>query len=227
MYRIKVTIFLLLISLISVEIALSENYYVDTRLATASDDNSGLSPDQAWKTITKSFSVVQPGDSVLIANGTYRERMAFGSVSGTEDAPIVYKALGDSVVVTAATPIDNTKFEKVEGYENVYSIVNWDRIGNGEYRHMGVVETNHDTWDKQYERVTDPDNHSDWFFEHCPYYNWETSIGGVEKYEGSYFQYDSLVYIHPYRHLDPRTANLGIEFIRDQGELVYFTANND
>ncbi|MBD3287232.1 T9SS type A sorting domain-containing protein, partial [candidate division KSB1 bacterium] len=47
------------------------------------------------------------------------------------------------------------------------------------------------------------------------------------KYEGSYFQYDSLVYIHPYRHLDPRTANLGIEFIRDQGELVYFTANND
>lgn len=69
------------------------NYYINS--LTGCDNNSGLSPTQAWKSLqsieTHSFS---PGDSLLFAaNSKYEGGVLFNS-SGTYDKPIVISKYG-------------------------------------------------------------------------------------------------------------------------------------
>jgi hypothetical protein len=68
-------------------------YYVDA--ANGNDNDNGLSPSNAWKTLSKvnkeSFS---PGDSILFKRGeTWRERLTIPS-SGNQGAPITFGAYG-------------------------------------------------------------------------------------------------------------------------------------
>ena len=50
----------------------SKTYYVDNNSAKADDNGPGTS-EQPFRTINKAAQVLQPGERVVIASGTYRE----------------------------------------------------------------------------------------------------------------------------------------------------------
>jgi hypothetical protein len=85
----------------------------------AGDDNPGT-PERPLKTIAKAAGLVQPGDTVLVRAGVYRECIPFQK-SGTAEAPISFVAepMG-SAVVTGADPI--TGWEKVPGDAPIYRV---------------------------------------------------------------------------------------------------------
>ena len=67
----------------------------------ASDDNPGTA-QMPWKTISKAAALLQPGDTVIIHGGTYREYV-HPARSGTPAQPITYQgATGEEVVVSGA-----------------------------------------------------------------------------------------------------------------------------
>ncbi len=68
-------------------------YYVSS--STGNDDNTGLSPNEAWKTIDQvNDSSLSPGDTVLFKRGdTWREQLQI-TWSGTKDEPIIFGAFG-------------------------------------------------------------------------------------------------------------------------------------
>jgi parallel beta-helix repeat protein len=70
-----------------------KTYYVNS--STGDDDNTGLSPTQAWKTIDKvNKSAFLPGDSIMFKRGrTWREQLTVPS-SGTSGYPITFGAYG-------------------------------------------------------------------------------------------------------------------------------------
>ena len=74
-------------------------YYV---APDGSDANSGRARDQAWRTIGHAASQVNVGDTVLIAGGTYEERVIIRA-TGRKDAPITFAALpGEKVWLKGA-----------------------------------------------------------------------------------------------------------------------------
>ena len=76
----------------------SRTWYVNSN-ATSDGDGTQLKP---FLKISSGASVAMPGDTVLVATGVYRERVAPVN-SGTENAPITYTAApGARVVITAA-----------------------------------------------------------------------------------------------------------------------------
>ncbi|WP_334847177.1 right-handed parallel beta-helix repeat-containing protein [Nostoc sp.] len=74
--------------------ATPKTYYVS---GTGNDKNSGLSSSSAFKTIQRAANLTNPGDTVLIMNGVYRNAKPGGDVvsitrSGTANAWIKFKA---------------------------------------------------------------------------------------------------------------------------------------
>jgi hypothetical protein len=66
------------------------------------DANSGRTRDKAWRTIGHAASQVNVGDTVLIAGGTYEERVIIRA-TGRKDAPITFAALpGEKVRMNGA-----------------------------------------------------------------------------------------------------------------------------
>lgn len=62
------------------------------------DHNSGLSREQAWKTVAHASDAARAGDTVFIAGGTYQESVRVRA-SGSADQPITFKAVpGEKVV---------------------------------------------------------------------------------------------------------------------------------
>ncbi|HUU17226.1 MAG TPA: right-handed parallel beta-helix repeat-containing protein, partial [Sedimentisphaerales bacterium] len=83
-------------------------YYVDGGKRGASDGNPGTEA-RPWKTIGKGTQSLQPGDTLLIKAGTYRETVILKR-SGTEAEPIRIRAYpGDEgkVIINAAEPVIN------------------------------------------------------------------------------------------------------------------------
>jgi len=69
----KMTAFLaVLVSLAGCAVAGATTYYVAQSDPGASDENSGAEA-APWKTIRRSLDALQPGDTVYIKQGTYRE----------------------------------------------------------------------------------------------------------------------------------------------------------
>jgi len=63
-----------------------------------SDQNSGLDRSQAWKTVSHAAALAAPGDTVLIAAGTYTEKVRVRT-TGDTGKPITFKSLpGDRVI---------------------------------------------------------------------------------------------------------------------------------
>jgi len=91
--------------------ALAATYHVAQRSPQASDDEPGTI-ERPWRSISKAAEASQPGDTVVIHAGVYREQVQPGR-SGTASAPISYEAApGEEVVLTGADPI--TGWEHVE-----------------------------------------------------------------------------------------------------------------
>lgn len=64
--------------------AYPQNFYVKP---TGNDNNPDTSMALAFKTVQKGLDVVMPGGKVLVAGGTYKERLIWKR-SGTATAPI-------------------------------------------------------------------------------------------------------------------------------------------
>src|ERR1700728_935784 len=66
---------------------------------------NGLPPDVQVRTISKAAAKAEPGDTVVIHSGTYRETVTIER-SGTKDRPIRFEAArGEVAVVTGADAI--------------------------------------------------------------------------------------------------------------------------
>lgn len=79
------------------------NYFVSN---TGNNSNNGLSLNAAFQTIQHASGQVSAGDTVFVENGTY---VGFDhrNVSGTASSPIVFKAMGDNVLINQSGPIRN------------------------------------------------------------------------------------------------------------------------
>jgi len=63
-----------------------------------SDGNSGLSRDQAWRSVSHAASQAAPGDTVWIAGGTYVEKVRVRT-TGEKNKPISFRSLpGEKVI---------------------------------------------------------------------------------------------------------------------------------
>lgn len=92
--------------------AAGHTYYVN---GTAGNDSGSGAQDSPWKTIGKAAEAAQPGDSVIIAGGTYRETVDI-TTKGTETAPVTFKAAeGEDVLITGTDLIDGFRPESQDG----------------------------------------------------------------------------------------------------------------
>ena len=73
--------------LVGVTILQATTYYV----APWGDDTNPGTSSQPWRTIQKSANTLQPGDTVLVMDGVYYEKVTI-NVSGTPGNPIVFSA---------------------------------------------------------------------------------------------------------------------------------------
>jgi len=97
-------------------------YHVACNNPLASDSNVG-SQELPWKTISKAAARLQPGDTVIVYGGVYRE-WVHSLRSGTKDAPIRYIAApGEKVIITGADIF--TDWQRVEGDRPIYKYEPW------------------------------------------------------------------------------------------------------
>ena len=91
--------FLLLLPLLLVSVTLPANTLAQTYYVSKSgnDYNPGTEA-QPWATIQKAANTVQPGDTVLVSEGTYPEVVDCSGADGTEDGKIQFLANGKVVV---------------------------------------------------------------------------------------------------------------------------------
>ncbi|MFN4228026.1 MAG: right-handed parallel beta-helix repeat-containing protein [Candidatus Ratteibacteria bacterium] len=104
-----------------------EIYYVDNKNPKASDSNPGTK-ELPFLTISKGISILQPGDTLMIKEGIYRETLRI-SKKGEENRPIIIKAEeNERVVITGSEKIlgwRKCKKEEVfgnENYQNIYFV---------------------------------------------------------------------------------------------------------
>ncbi len=117
-----------------------KTYVVDAGDAKASDNNPGTA-EAPLKTISAAALKVQPGDTVLVRPGVYRESVNL-SVSGKEGAPIVFKSeTPHAAVIDGADVVTDVKHEG----GGLWSFndpglkkhnAGWAPYGNGEWVHM-------------------------------------------------------------------------------------------
>lgn len=108
---------------LSLSITAAQNHRNCFVKSTGSDANSG-SKTAPFKTINKAASLANPGDTVIIHGGLYRERVDPLNGGAGEDARIVYKAAQGEVPV-------------IKGSEEIN---NWTEIGNGVWM-VGLQDT--------------------------------------------------------------------------------------
>ncbi len=102
-------------------------YYVDAGNRVANDGNPGTEV-RPWKTIGRGVQSLQPGDTLLIKAGTYRETVNLRR-SGTQADPIRIRAYpGDEgkVIINAAEPVTN--WQKCDGPGDCAGNPYWEHI---------------------------------------------------------------------------------------------------
>jgi len=104
------------------------NYYVSN---SGNDSNSGLSLITAFLTIQKAVDILSTGDTVFVENGIYTG-FDLRDKNGTANSPIVFKALGDSVLINQSGPLrdDGINIEDAD-YIVIDGFISNDMTGNG------------------------------------------------------------------------------------------------
>lgn len=108
----------------------------------------GLPADIQLRTISEAAKNVEPGDTVIIHDGIYRETVTVEK-NGTTDKPIRFQsAIGENVTITGADDIK--VWNKESGDENIFStpwphrFIGWNKIGthpgDGYHKMIGRCE---------------------------------------------------------------------------------------
>jgi len=85
---------ILLIAFGSAVAASAATYYV----ATNGSDSDPGSEAQPWATFAHSMTVLQPGDTLMVKDGTYYQSLTV-TIDGTEGSPIMFKAVNDGQAI--------------------------------------------------------------------------------------------------------------------------------
>jgi hypothetical protein len=92
---------------------------------------AGIEPEEQVRTVDKAASLAEPGDTVIIHSGVYREAVTIER-SGLPDKPITFQAaIGAAVVVTGADHI--TEWSETSSESRIYSapwphkFITWNR----------------------------------------------------------------------------------------------------
>ena len=111
---------------------------VDQKHPRASDRNSGTSR-APLQTVNAAAQAAQPGDTVLIRPGIYRERVS-PARSGTVERPIVYQAESRGSVALRGSDVVRLPWQPVTGHANLWQArVNRKRLF-GPHRYAGFVD---------------------------------------------------------------------------------------
>ncbi|GHV28945.1 hypothetical protein AGMMS4952_13810 [Spirochaetia bacterium] len=87
-------------------------FYVSA--ATGSDGNAG-DREHPFKTISKAAALARPGDTVLVQEGIYRERVA-PARGGKPDAPVIYRAEKQGTVIIKGSDVYTGTWEASGGF---------------------------------------------------------------------------------------------------------------
>jgi len=79
----------------------AQNYYVSNG---GNNANSGLTPEDPFETIQHAADIVSAGDTVFVEDGNY-VGFDIRDVNGTENAPIVFFASGENVLINVSGPL--------------------------------------------------------------------------------------------------------------------------
>ncbi len=127
--------------LLSLTIVNSTTYYIDQSHPQASDANPGTET-QPLLTIQHAADSVHLGDTVIVKEGTYRERISFGvDHTGMKDNPIVFKAEPRRSVTMWGFYTNNCRYLRIEGFSIIgdTSLTDWTDAG-GVFVHSDFVE---------------------------------------------------------------------------------------
>jgi hypothetical protein len=94
---------ILFLTFISAQPCIATNYYVSN---AGNDSNAGLKLAEAFLTIQHAADLVSAGDTVFVENGTY-SGFDVRNVNGSASSPIVFKSLGNNVLINQSGPIRN------------------------------------------------------------------------------------------------------------------------
>lgn len=94
--------------------AAAATYYV----TTAGNDTSAGSQAAPWRTVQRALNATSPGDTVLVATGTYREQVTF-TRSGTAAAKIVLKNAPGQFPIIDGQGVSVGQFGALVGFNNV------------------------------------------------------------------------------------------------------------
>jgi hypothetical protein len=96
--------FLPIIALVAATCLCGSAYATDYYVSTSGDDGKdGLTPGTAWRHINHAAQQAEAGDTVLVLEGTYSERVQIRGKSGTAEAPITLRSSpGDTVTIDGA-----------------------------------------------------------------------------------------------------------------------------
>jgi hypothetical protein len=101
--------------------------YVDARKGNNGNDGTALAP---WQTVQKAADCAQPGDTVLVAEGDYSERIHV-TRSGAPDRPVTFEASGRAVTQGFTITAD---YIRVVGFE-ITNHITLPRESYGVYLH--------------------------------------------------------------------------------------------
>ncbi|MEM7104934.1 MAG: NosD domain-containing protein [Bacteroidota bacterium] len=127
--KLRIKLITLQLSLLLSSVSLMANTYYVSNLGDNS--NAGLSLAEAFLTIQHAADLVVTGDTVLVENGVYAG-FDVRNVNGTANDPIVFKGIGNNVLINQSGPIrddginvENADYIIIDGF-----IVN-DMPGSG------------------------------------------------------------------------------------------------
>ena len=96
---------------------LATTYFVSN---TGDDSYDGLTENTAFETLQYAADITTAGDSVLVENGTYAGFALWSG--GTSSSPIIFKAVGDNVLINAPCStndginVENADYVIIDGF---------------------------------------------------------------------------------------------------------------
>jgi hypothetical protein len=94
--------------------AFAATYYV----APTGDDSGAGSQAQPWRTLKRAVQAANPGDTVLVNSGTYREAISFAR-SGSAGSKITFKSNGGQPAIIDGQGVSIGQYGALVGFNNV------------------------------------------------------------------------------------------------------------